>query len=100
MTPAEKDARGYTTYEDLWLEQDPESYNEAYITGQLKAQQYLQDSQNKYIDYLFNKVPYINLLSNYKTPVSMPAYMSSFKSGGKTPKYTQRHNGPKPDEAI
>ena len=30
----------------------------------------------------------------------MPAYMSSFKSGGKTRKYTQRHNGPKPDEAI
>ena len=96
----ERKARGYDSYEDIWLEQDPESYNNAYLKGQLKAQQYLQDNQNKYIDYLFNKVPYVNLLANYKTPVSMPAYMSSFKSGGKTPKYTQRHTGQKPDEAI
>lgn len=88
------------SYEELWLTQDPESYNNAYLKGQLKAQQYLQDNQNKYIDYLFNKVPYVNLLANYKTSVSMPAYMSSFKSGGKTPKYTQRHTGQKPDEAI
>jgi len=100
MDPEERKARGYDSYEDIWLEQDPESYNNAYITGQLKAQQYLQDNQNKYIDYLFNKVPYVSLLANYKTPVSMPAYMSSFKSGGKTRKYIQRHNGPKPDEAI
>lgn len=100
MDPEERKAKGYDSYEDIWLEQDPESYNNAYITGQLKAQQYLQDNQNKYIDYLFNKVPYINLLANYKTPVSMPAYMSSFKSGGKTRKYTQRHTGQKPDEAI
>ena len=100
MDPEERKARSYDSYEDIWLEQDPESYNNAYITGQLKAQQYLQDNQNKYIDYLFNKVPYVNLLANYKTPVSMPAYMSSFKSGGKTRKYTQRHTGQKPDEAI
>lgn len=100
MDPDERKAKGYDSYEDIWLEQDPESYNNAYLKGQLKAQQYLQDNQNKYIDYLFNKVPYVNLLANYKTPVSMPAYMSSFKSGGKTPKYTQRHTGQKPDEAI
>lgn len=100
MDPDERKARSYDSYEDIWLEQDPESYNNAYITGQLKAQQYLQDNQNKYIDYLFNKVPYINLLANYKTPVFMPAYISSFKSGGKTLKYTQRHTGQKPDEAI
>ena len=99
MDPDERKAYN-NSYEELWLTQDPESYNNAYITGQLKAQQYLQDNQNKYIDYLFNKVPYVNLLANYKTPVSMPAYMSSFKSGGKTPKYTQRHTGQKPDEAI
>ena len=30
----------------------------------------------------------------------MPAYMSSFKSGGKTRKYTQRKKKKKPDEAI
>ena len=100
MDPEERKARSYDSYEDIWLEQDPESYNNAYITGQLKAQQYLQDNQNKYINYWFNKVPYVNLLANYKTPVSMPAYMSSFKSGGKTRKYTQRHTGQKPDEAI
>ena len=100
MDPEERKAKGYDSYEDIWLEQDPKSYNNAYITGQLKAQQYLQDNQNKYIDYWFNKVPYVNLLANYKTPVSMPAYMSSFKSGGKTRKYTQRHTGQKPDEAI
>ena len=99
MDPEERKAYN-NSYEELWLTQDPESYNNAYLKGQLKAQQYLQDNQNKYIDYLFNKVPYVNLLANYKTPVSMPAYMSSFKSGGKTPKYTQRHTGQKPDEAI
>ena len=49
---------------------------------------------------MFNRVPYINLLANRAVPVSMTASMSSFKSGGKTPKYTQRHTGQKPDEAI
>ena len=90
------EGHNYSDYLDLWIRTDPDSYSAIQTNAQLAAQDYLQNQQNKYIDYWFNNVPIVSLAQ--RPSPSMTGYRS-FKKGGKT-SYRKLHTGQKPDEAI
>ena len=99
LSEDERKSKNYLDWQDYAVRSDPQAYQKAMAEANLAGQQYLLDNQNKYVDYIFNRVPIIQLLTNNRT-VSMPA-TGYYKKGGKVSnKYTQRHYGPKPDEAI
>ena len=99
LSEDERKSKNYLDWQDYAVRSDPQAYQRAMTEANLAGQQYLLDNQNKYVDYIFNRVPIVQLLTNNRT-VSMPA-TGYYKKGGKVSnKYTQRHYGPKPDEAI
>lgn len=99
LSEDERKSKNYLDWQDYAIRSDPQAYQKAMTEANLAGQQYLLDNQNKYVNYIFNRVPIIQLLTNNKT-VSMPATWHYKKGGKVSSQYTRRHYGPKPDEAI
>ena len=74
----------YADWTDYWQSQDLAGYQTAYNKAQEDLQTTMQAINGAWL--LYHPKP--------------KAKIDWFKSGGKTSTYQQRHNGPKPDEAI
>lgn len=86
------------TFEDWLYRTDMNAYNKANEAGIAAAGEIRWNGATSALNW-FRLPEYPGLVSNMPTSqTSVP--LGSFKSGGKTPKYMQRHTGQKPDEAI
>ena len=86
------------TFEDWLYRTDMNAYNKANEAGIAAAGETRWNGAASALNW-FRVPDYPGLVSNMPTSqTSVP--LGSFKSGGKTPKYMQRHTGQKPDEAI
>ena len=76
------------TFTDYMIRKYGDVYNTANTYAMNQAQQTLWDNRRNSLQY-------------FRLPKKYPQYqIQSAKKGTKTPTYRQRHNGPKPDEAI
>lgn len=86
------------TFEDWLYRTDMNAYNKANEAGIAAAGETRWNGAISALNW-FRLPDYPGLVSNMPTSqTNVP--LGSFKSGGKTPKYMQRHTGQKPDEAI
>lgn len=80
------------------MQTNSDVYNNIVNGASVEALNYKRATRPKYLDYFRIDTAPLSTITPTSS-VSMPAYIT-FKKGGKTPKYTQRHTGQKPDEAI
>ena len=80
------------------MQTNPDVYNNIINGASVVALNYKRTNRPKYLDYFRIDTTPLPIITP-SSSVSMPAYVT-LKKGGKTPKYTQRHTGQKPDEAI
>ena len=86
------------TFEDWLYRTNMNAYNKANEAGIAAAGETRWNGAISALNW-FRLPDYPGLVSNMPTSqTNVP--LGSFKSGGKTPKYMQRHTGQKPDEAI
>ena len=76
-----------------WQSKDITGYNNALNEATTASQNIMRNFYPSQLDFFrYRPTQLVN-------PTS-PTTTVNYKKGGKTPKYIQRHNGPKPDEAI
>lgn len=88
----------YLNAQDWLMQTNPDVYSNIVNGASVEALNYNRANWPKYLDYFRIDTTPLPIITP-SSPVSMPAY-ATLKNGGKTPKYTQRHTGQKPDEAI
>ena len=88
----------YLNAQDWLMQTNSDVYNNIVNGASVEALNYKRATRPKYLDYFRIDTAPLSTITPTSS-VSMPAYIT-FKKGGKTPKYTQRHTGQKPDEAI
>lgn len=85
------DKEKYGTWEGYWQTKDINSYNDAIEKASIAARNIMQTFYPTQLDYFRYRPTQL---------VSPTTRTVRYGKGGKTPKYTQRHTGQKPDEAI